>query len=73
MTDLASEGVYEGVDGCGSFPAVGGWWKVGDPDNYMGSEHCVGMIDGDKWNDRPCNDDSYPLCQVTGCHLSGCP
>ena len=73
VSDRASEGVYEGADGCGPFPSTGGWWREGDPDNWLDAEHCVGMINDDQWNDRPCGDNNYPLCQLSHCLKTQCP
>ena len=72
VSDLEKEGVYEGADGCGAFPAKGGHWRRGDPDNHRRREDCVAMINYDQWNDRPCDDNSFPLCQLKDCLKPEC-
>ncbi|XP_043198708.1 brevican core protein-like [Amphibalanus amphitrite] len=72
-SDREVEGEFVAADGCGTYPSTGVRWRPDEPDNWLGAEHCVGMIAYDEWNDRPCGDNMYPLCQLGNCPRPECP
>ncbi|XP_037078897.1 perlucin-like [Pollicipes pollicipes] len=67
VTDLGSEDVFWGVDGCGTVP----WWGFTFPDNFWGVEHCVAHMLSN-WNDVDCRRLYHPLCQLDYCKETMC-
>lgn len=49
-------------------PIVYSNWSPNQPDNFKGIEHCVHVYpNGQKWNDIPCGDNYFYVCEDTRC------
>lgn len=69
LTDSAQEGVWQWVDSAAGEPSVledGAYshWAFGQPDNWMGLEHCVDVWRDGGWNDADCNTPKGFACKV---------
>ena len=52
INDIDTEGVYVWADGNTSMYRN---WRVGEPNDNVGSEDCGNIYASGKWNDLPCN------------------
>ncbi|XP_072104244.1 C-type lectin domain family 17, member A-like [Mobula birostris] len=62
LSDAASEGDWRWVDGT-DYSSSSTNWSRGEPNNDKNAEDCVEMLVTGKWNDLPCDERRYWICE----------
>ncbi|XP_063970130.1 macrophage mannose receptor 1-like [Lytechinus pictus] len=64
LDDLMKEGEFRWADGTLLSETGYSQWNPGNPDNYLGNEHCVDRhVNTGAWNDRPCSIQKRFVCE----------
>ncbi|KAI8041855.1 accessory gland protein Acp29AB-like [Drosophila gunungcola] len=63
LSDEAKEGEF--ISMASGRPAPFLKWKVGQPNNFQGRDHCVDIYNGEMY-DTDCNDPEYFICEAVG-------
>ncbi|XP_072104393.1 uncharacterized protein [Mobula birostris] len=64
LSDAASEGDWRWVDGT-DYYSSSRYWDEGEPNNDKDAEDCVEILDTGKWNDLPCDERRYWICETS--------